>query len=154
METKSLYNSGFPLFSFIVYLAPLAIMLTLIINGMSIISTVFYGLILVIISIMLNKDNQWIKLHEDYLSIINLNPFKASVKIDYEKIVSLENENGIDTIFIGGNLIAGVPDRIYIKFRTRNKIKTALLRTVGLDSENPLFRILSEKVKIKTPPNN
>ena len=128
-------------------------MTILALNGMDYIATIFYGLILVFTAFLLNRHNQWIRLYIDQITIVNLNPFLGTIEIPYDRIDKIETEDGIETRFIRGT-VTGVPDRIYIKHNNRGKTKSTLIRTVGLDNENPLFKILSEKVKVKTPPNN
>ena len=153
MNKKQIYNSGFPALSVTLCLLPLAIMTILTLNGMDLIATIFYGQILIFTAFLLNRNNQWIRLYADHITIVNFNPFLGTIEIPYDSINKIETEDGIEMRFIMGT-ITGVPDRIYIKHNKREKTESTLIRTVGLNRENPLFKILTEKVKIKTPPNN
>ncbi len=73
-----------------------------------------------------------------------MKPMFNTVEIPINMIESIDTEEGIDTMFIAGQFVAGVPDRIYVKYKNGPYTYSVLLRTYGLDVENPLYKLLIE----------
>lgn len=147
MTKKLLYNSGFPVISIIFYLVPFFLVPFFIFKGMGVPSALFYGAILLVVSFVLNKNNQWIRLYSDRLLIVGMKPWFNKIEIRIDMIESVSSEEGIELTNVGGEFIAGVPDRIYVNYRKGAKTQSVLLRTHGLDNDNPLYEYLFKNCK-------
>lgn len=97
-------------------------------KGMDLLPSLFYGMVLLLIFLMANRNVYWLLFDNELLKIKYFNIFKADTSINYDQIIAIEVDDGeliIDPITHG---IIGIPEFLRIVIEQNGLTDSVLIR--------------------------